>query len=334
MREINVCPSTLAEGFHTYSPFAIRKLFSGQKVSHILEFGNDQLNERTDVIHSIQRFSISGAQEKFPAIIDNGKIRLPYDDERPTYVIKPAPWDETISTRKQIPANENLTMQIASQVYGITTAENGLCFTSKGEIVYITKRFDINPDGTKNQMEDFASLLGKSTSTNGENFKYDGCYEDIADIIKKYIPAWMVSMEEFYKLIIFNYIYGNGDGHIKNFSIIKKGADYILSPAYDLINTNIHLSGDDFGLIGGLSYSIPKSETYKQTGHPCKVDFERFGTKIGIREKRIKMILDLFTFFPEASMKLITNSFLSEKLRRSYIRVVNTRIQRFVRESE
>lgn len=74
----------------------------------------------------MHRISVSGVQEKFPAIIDNGKIRIAPDGERPTHILKPAPWDKTLRDRKQIPANEHLTMQIASQVYGIQTASNGI----------------------------------------------------------------------------------------------------------------------------------------------------------------------------------------------------------------
>lgn len=72
---------------------------------------------------AMRRISVSGAQEKFPAVIENGIIRISQTDERSRYILKPAPWDNTLYTRKQIPANEHLTMQIASQVYGIITAE-------------------------------------------------------------------------------------------------------------------------------------------------------------------------------------------------------------------
>lgn len=83
------------------------------------------------------------------AVIEKGSIRIAGDNEQSTYILKPAPWDETLRERRQIPANEHLTMQVASKVYGIKTVANGLCFTPKGRIVHITKRFDILPDGTK-----------------------------------------------------------------------------------------------------------------------------------------------------------------------------------------
>lgn len=329
--KVNVCPSTLAQGYDTYSPIAVRHLFDGMRTSHELDFGIDSFRNSPDLQSAMHRISISGVQEKFPAVAEKGKIRLSAEGERSKYILKPAPWDETIATRKQIPANEHLTMQIARQVYGIATAENGLCFSLKGEMIYITKRFDITRDGEKCEMEDFASLLGKTRADGGVNYKYEGCYEDIANAIKRYIPAWMVAMESFFKLVVFNYIYGNDDAHLKNFSIIKNDAVYTLAPAYDLLNTNIHIAGDDFGLQDGLSRTMPKSDVYEKTGHPCRSDFEKFGTLIGLKSVRITKVLDMFSEIPDDVKTLIANSFLNDKMKRTYLRIVEIRTQRFNR---
>lgn len=282
----------------------------------------------------MQYISVSGAQEKFSAVVDNGNIRMANTKERSTHIIKPVPWDETLLTRKQIPANEHLTMQIASQVYGIQTAENGLCFTKDGQAAYITKRFDITSNGMKMEMEDFATLLGRNEQTDGKHFKYDGCYEDIAICIRRYIPAWMVDMERFFELVVFNYIYANGDAHLKNFSIINKDGDYRLAPAYDLINTSLHIADDDFALERGLSEDMEKSDVYIRMGHPCRTDFERFGIRIGLVGSRIKRILDKYTVIPNQTKTLINNSYLNEKMKRTYIRIVDERIKRFIRISE
>ena len=334
MKEVNVCPSTLAVGYNTYSPIAIKRLFDGKKASHLLNFEIDEISQAKDGAHAMNRISVSGVQEKFPAVLDKGTIRMSGKDERSWYILKPAPWDNTLYTRKQIPANEHVTMQIASQVYGIETAENGLCFTPKGEMVYITKRFDLANDGSKYYMEDFASLLGKNEAENGTYFKYDASFEDIARMIKKFIPAWMVAMEKFFKLVVFNYIYANDDDHLKNFSVIKIGDTYQLAPAYDLMNTSLHIEGDDLGLKGGLSEHIEKSDVYERTGHPCRLDFERFGRLIGLRDKRISAILDAYKELPEEAKLLIGHSFLNDKMKRTYIRIVKERIARFNRQSE
>lgn len=259
MIEIKNCPSSLVEGFDTYSPKYAKLLFGKTKVNPILGFDIDEFRNVGEIADAMHRISVSGVQEKFPAIINADAINIAGDNERSTHILKPAPWDKTLRDRKMIPANEHLTMQIASQIYGIQTAANGLCFTPKGQPVYITRRFDILPDGSKLPMEDFASIIGKNEQTAGLQFKYNGCYEDIAKAIRANVAAWMVDMERFFELVVFNYIYANGDDHLKNFSLILTGHDYRLAPAYDLINTSLHVNGDDFGLDGGLAYDIEKA---------------------------------------------------------------------------
>lgn len=334
MREIKNCPATLAAGFDTYSPKGTRLLFDGKKVSPLLDFSISGSPNAYDIADAMRRISVSGVQEKFPAVVENGKIRISKEGERSTHILKPAPWDNTLQGRKHIPANEHLTMQIASQVYGIETAANGLCFTQKGEPVFITKRFDIFPDGKKLPMEDFASIMGKNEQTGGQHFKYSGCYEDIAVAIRENVAAWRVDIERFFELVIFNYVYCNGDDHLKNFSLIQRGEDFRLSPAYDLINTSLHVRGDDFGLDGGLSPNIKMSDVMYRTGHPCRLDFERFGNRIGIVKPRLDKILNKYAQMPDEAKLLIANSFLNDKSKRTYLRTVSERISRFIRLSD
>lgn len=334
MTKIKNCPSLLLEGFDTYSPKAAKMLFGGTKVNPILNFDIDEFRNAGEFAEAMHRISVSGVQEKFPAIIKSGEIRIAGDKERSTHILKPAPWDKTLRDRKLIPANEHLTMQIASQVYGIQTAANGLCFTSKGLPVYITRRFDILPDGSKLPMEDFASIIGKNEQTTGLQFKYNGSYEDIATAIRANVAAWMVDMERFFELVVFNYVYANGDAHLKNFSLILYGQDYRLAPSYDLLNTSLHVNGDDLGLDQGLSPDIEKSDVFDETGHPCRLDFERFGNKIGLVKRRMDKILNKYTFLPDDALNLIAQSYLPEKVKRNYTRIVLERITRFIRKSE
>ena len=141
MIEIRNCPSSLQVGFATYSPKAAKSLFGVAKVNPVLGFDIDEFRDVDEIADAMHRISVSGVQEKFPAVINLGEISISGDNERSTHILKPAPWDKTLRDRKQIPANEHLTMQIASQVYGIQTAANGLCFTAKGQPVYITRSF-------------------------------------------------------------------------------------------------------------------------------------------------------------------------------------------------
>lgn len=335
MKAIRVCPSTLQPGFPGYSPRAIKMLFDGVAVSPILDIDFEKEWGQQQARDNMSNMSISGAQEKFSAVVDNGHIRLSHQGEQATHILKPAPFNLGLSTRKQIPANEHLTMQIAAQVYGIRTAANGLCFSSSGQPVYITKRFDVVGSVKDCSQEDFAAILQMTEQGNDSNFKYHGNYAQIADAIRKIIPAWMPQMEQFFKMVVFNYLFGNEDAHMKNFSMVNRGNEYFLAPAYDLINTCVHIqSGSDLGLMDGLSPEIEKSETYERTGHPCRLDFERFAERIGLPKKRADMVLSMFMDIPQETYALINRSFLNDKMKRIYKRVIEERKERFIRRSE
>lgn len=330
MRTLDFCPITLQAGYTTYSPQALRMLFGGRKVSHQMTFRWDD-DAAEELATTMQNMSISGAQEKLPAVVENGVVRLAQEGEQSTHILKPAPMDR-ISYRKQIPANEHLTMQIASQVYGIETAANGLIFDAKDQAIYITRRFDVMPDGGKLSQQDFCALIGKTERTDGEEFKYNGSYEDIARMIRQTIPAWPVAMEQFFRLVVFNYMYGNGDAHLKNFSILQQGDEYRLAPAYDLINTFVHIHGSDLGMSEGLSPRLEKSDAYDRTGHPCREDFANFGRLIGIVPTRIERILSQFDDIPELTRTLVQNSYLlDDSLKRKYMRIVQERHAWYIR---
>lgn len=159
MRLISCCPSTLGSGFSAYSPKGAKALFGGKKVCPVLDFDIKPVKDDAHAAETMRRISLSGVQEKYPAVVENGRIRLARDEEQSTHILKPAPGDMSLLNHRQIPANEHLTMQVASQVYGIRTAANGLCFTKSGQPVLIVRRFDVLPDGAKTTMEDFASVV-------------------------------------------------------------------------------------------------------------------------------------------------------------------------------
>ena len=331
MKTLTVCPATLQPGFDTYCPAARKSLFDGQAVSPFLDFDLEMDYEMPAARENMNNISISGAQEKYSAVVEQGHIRLSYPGEQATHILKPAPLNYNLSTRKQIPANEHLTMQIAAQVYGIETAANALCFTPKGQAVYITRRFDVKPDKTKFPMEDFASILGITEQGADSNFKYDGNYAMIANAIRRFVPAWMIEVEHFLKVVLFNYLYANEDAHLKNFSLINRNGEYSLAPAYDLINTHIHLESSDLALRGGLAPDIEPSDALVKTGHLCRMDFERFAQRIGLPEKRAEKVMNLFMEIPLESYALIERSFLNDKMKRSYKRVIEQRRQWFLR---
>ena len=334
MKEIQVCPSTLKAGFQTYSPAAVKSLFAGIKVSHQTDFTISDEDTIRELNKNVGKLSLSGVQEKYSAIIKDATVILTPQGQQGTYIIKPAPTDRRIRNRKQLPANENLTMQIARQVYKINTAENGMLFFSDGEAAYLTKRFDFLPDGRKLAQEDFASLIGKNETSDGTDYKYTGTYEDIANKIKQYVKTWQIETARFFTLVLFNYLFANDDAHLKNFSLQQTvDGDYILTPAYDLLNTSLHVDESDFALQGGLSDRIEKSDIYEQKGHPCQTDFIRFGLQAGLPVGIINKAISPFLTEQPKVRELITNSFLDEKLKRMYWSSYVERLNRFKRTS-
>ena len=253
MIEVNVCPSTLQEGFTTYSPVARKLLFDGKEVFHVLDFDspNNESADNEAYLKNVGRISLSGVQPKASLVLDSeGHLVKPAEGERGTYILKPAPSSYALLDRKYCPANEHLTMQLASQVYHIETAANGICFFQDGEAAYLCRRFDVGPDGQKYSQEDFASLAGLTNANGGSDYKYSNLsYEECADIIRKYVKAAPVEILKFFRIVVFNYLTLNDDAHLKNFSLINRGdGEYHLTPAYDLINTSLHLSNCQRGL--------------------------------------------------------------------------------------
>ena len=292
LKELHYCPGTLAEGFSKYSPSCLRNLFNGKKVNHILSYDQPQQNEEVAELFMENRkhISISGVQEKLSFVLEKNILRLTKEGEQGTYILKPIPRD--LKKVDQVPANEHLTMQIAKQVYGLNTAENAMVFFKNGSPAYITKRFDVKADGSKWGKEDFATLAGKTSENAGPNFKYEFSYEEAGLLIQKYVSAWRIEIEKYFSLVLFNFLFSNGDAHLKNFSLLESSkGDYLLSPIYDLLNTKLHVDDADFALDKGLFADDFKSEQYKKSMHPHKSDFEEFGRRIGVTENRIEKII-------------------------------------------
>lgn len=324
--DIKYCPGTLAEGFSTYSPSCLRNLFNGKKVNHVLPYDQPQQSEQVaeQFMENRKRISISGVQEKLSVLLEKNVLRLTKEGERGTYILKPIPRD--LRKVDQVPANEHLTMQIAKQVYGLKTAENAIIFFENGSPAYITKRFDIKEDGSKWGKEDFATLARKTKDNAGANFKYEYSYEEAGLLIQHYVSAWRVEIEKYFSLVVFNYLFSNGDAHLKNFSLLESSkGDYLFSPAYDLFNTRLHVDDTDFALDRGMLADDFRSEQYMKSGHPSKSDFSIFAKRIGVTESRFEKLIRPFLEKQPLVERLIGHSFLSDANKRGYLMMYNTK---------
>lgn len=318
MKELSVCPSVLKEGYNTYSPAARRSLFDGQEVSHIFSgpSPDTETKEANEAVKSVGRISLSGVQPKFSVVVDDNKLRYVREGEQGTFILKPRPVGYQIINKDYCVANEHVTMQIASQVYGIETAANALCFFDNGTPAYITRRFDVHSSG-KYKQEDFAALLGYTKDNAGANYKYDtASYQECAEVIHLYVKAAMIDIRRFFRLVLFNFITLNDDAHLKNFSLIERNGEYRLSPAYDLINTSLQLHEPRiFALEKGL---FKEGMVFSDTNTVSRSDFEEFGSRIGLPAKVIKQEIEMFACEQPKVKELLGRSFLSPELQKLY----------------
>ena len=154
----------------------------------------------------------------------------------------------------------------------------------------------------------------------GSNYKYEYSYEELAELIQRYIPAWRIEIEKYFKVVLFNFLYSNGDAHLKNFSVLETSrGDFRLAPAYDLLNTHLHVDDSDFALSRGLFREGDKSEFLKFNGKANGRSFKEFGRCIGINEKRVVEIITQFTTQYPLIEQLIEASFLLPSTKETYL---------------
>jgi serine/threonine-protein kinase HipA len=329
--DIKYCPSTLQPGFTTYSPTAQKTLFGSRskKVSHVLSFGPPGKNPEMTREYNEKRktISISGVQEKYSLALHKNELKL--TASKGTHILKPIP-TERLTSVEDMPANEHVCMQMAVQIFGIKTAANGIIFFDEGSPAYITRRFDYKPDGSKYQIEDFATLLGKTPEKEGDEFKYNASYLDIANLITKYVPAAKIELLNYFRLVVFNYLIANGDAHLKNFALMESDhGDYLLAPAYDLMCTALHIDDSNLALQGGLYEGDMEEASYQNYGTYTRKSFIVFAGKAGIESKLAVDIIDELMQSTLKAMDLIDRSFLSKASKESLKEIIGERHRRF-----
>ncbi|HEY5462054.1 MAG TPA: HipA domain-containing protein [Hanamia sp.] len=330
MPDIKYCPCTLQPGYSTYSPTGRMLLFGSRTkaVSHVLSFGPPGKNAALTREYNEKRkgMSISGYQEKYSLRLEKKELVLV--ENKGSYILKPVP-TERLERVEDMPSNEQVTMQIATQVFNIKTAAAAMIFFNDGTPAYITRRFDYKPDGSKYQVEDFATLLGRTSEAEGDDYKYNASYLDMAHLIQQYVPAAKVELLNFFKLVVFNYLIANGDAHLKNFSVMESSqGDYLLSPAYDLMNTALHLNDADICMRDGLFEGDYKEPVFEKYGIYTRQSFLSFATRIDIPVKLAENILDEMTGKEDAVKEMVSRSFLSDDSKVTYYRIFDDRQKR------
>jgi serine/threonine-protein kinase HipA len=308
MNKLNVCPGTLKAGFETYSPRCIKEVFNGSVVNH--ELGFDLPEDNTD---------------KYLLRLHRRKISLSDDGQ---YILKTAPRD--LINADQFTANAHLTMHLASQVFDIPTAKCALIFLKDGTPAYITRRFDIKKDGNLCRVDDFASLAKLNVANTGNHYRYQLSYFGMSQLIDKYFPAAILAKEQFFRIVVFNYLFSNGNAHLEKFARMdcEGNGDGQLAPAFDLVNTAVHGDGGDLALLGGLYDRDFEKLSYKALGYYGYDDFFQFGMKMGIVSFRVKRFMDQLLGSTEDVAGMIGRSFLSDDMKAEYYRLYEDRYRK------
>lgn len=208
----------------------------------------------------------------------------------------------------EMPQNEHLSMRIARS-FGIRVVPSSLIRLASGELSYITKRIDRSDSGEKIHMIDMFQITEA-------NDKYKSSMEKIGKAIGEYSVNTLLDKVFYFELVIFSFLTGNNDMHLKNFSLIKSSSGWMLSPAYDLLNVAIVLPDDKEEL------ALPMRGRKKRF---TRNDFEQFGTDLGLTDKQIQSIFRRMIKNKAHAFSLIDISFLSDEMKMAYKSVMETK---------
>ena len=172
--------------------------------------------------------SIQGVQPKLSAVLSVKEQVFKVTDRGGRYMIKPQH-----VVYPNLPENEAITMHLAKAA-GIEVPVHGLMYSEDGTMSYFVRRFDRMGQAKKLAVEDFAQLSGHSRET-----KYSFSMEKLASILDDFCTFPVIEKAGLFKRSLFNFLVGNEDMHLKNFSLITRNQKIELAPGYDFLNTTV-----------------------------------------------------------------------------------------------
>jgi serine/threonine-protein kinase HipA len=309
-----------------------RELFEGAAVPAVLPFASPATatyEEMQRLRELTRQISVSGVQEKFSLRLEyEAAPHLALTARGGQYILKPVP-PARFRHVPELPANEHFTMQLARQVFKLPTAACAVMRFADGSPAYLTRRFDVLPGGARLAQEDFAQLGGRTEMQHGDNYKYDFSHEEMGQLIRRYLPSsYIEQLTLFFRLTLFNYLVSNGDAHLKNFSLHRlPSGEYRLTPAYDLLNTSLHVD-DGNGLALGLFAGDFETPSFAANAYLAYDDFLELGLRLGLPPSRVRRVLADMAGHEEATEKLLSRSFLVPDMRERYAASLASRRQR------
>jgi len=302
---MNRCPISYEEcGDMKYSSKGLKKLSPKLKVLNDFPYSAEE--QIKEALARAAKMSIQGVQPKLSARLNIKNEIFEIVDTGGHYIFKPQ-----TGSYKEVPENEDLTMRLAKLI-NIEIPLHGLLYSKDGSMTYFIKRFDRVGRNKKIAVEDFAQLSGKDRET-----KYDSSMEKVVSVIEEFCTFPALEKLRFFNLTLFNFLVGNEDMHLKNFSLIRREMKVELSPAYDLLNSTIVINSEE-------ELALPLNGKKNKLG---KDDFFEYFAKKRL-ELTQKSIIQTVRRISEAYPKwidLIQKSFLSAEMKERYIELLISR---------
>jgi len=291
-----------AESYHNK---CLRDLF-GVSYAPTITFGIADLPSR--VSQAAGKMSISGMQIKASVKLNRSNKQLEIAAGGGTHILKPEP-----AEYPELPQNENLVMNMAHELK-MKVPAHGLFKMADGKFCYIIKRFDRMPDGGKVHKEDMAQLLELPTEA-----KYSGSLEAVGNVIKAHAANPYLELFDFFQRAAFNFAVGNGDMHLKNWSLLTPAVgENSLTPCYDFVDSKMYLPNEEDSALpmGGKKNKLRRA------------DFENFAKYLGLDTKAAANAINSIVEFEPKFLAMTRASFLSPLRQGRLLEIIAERVQR------
>lgn len=251
------------------------------------------------------RMSISGVQPKASVRLDKSSWTLEVVAAGGTHILKPEP-----EHFPQLPQNENLVMNMAEGL-GLPVPPHGLFEMADGKLCYVIKRFDRTEDGRRIAKETMFQIIGSTD-------KYAGSLENVGKAIRAHAANVGLDMVDFFERVLFCFLTGNGDMHMKNWALLGAGREVALAPCYDLVCSRLYIHGEDDT---ALTLNAKQNRLKRS-------DFEALAGHLGIAPKAAANILDKLRSAQEDLREMIINSELRSDSRQELLNIISSRHKR------
>jgi serine/threonine-protein kinase HipA len=304
---MNLCPITYKPcGDNRYSETGLRLLSPGLTSLKDIEYTAEE--QRQEAFYRASRMSVQGVQPKLSAKLNVKECKLDIVDTGGRYILKPQH-----QYFPEMPQNEDLTMRLADEI-GLEVPFHGLIWSKDNSLTYFIKRFDRKGQSEKIPVEDFSQLAGLSRDT-----KYDSSLEKVVGLIDRFCTFPAIEKLVLFKLVIFGYLTGNDDMHLKNFSVITEDGRVRLSPCYDLVNTSIEYKKPEEEI--ALTLRGRKKKLTRQ----ILIDY--FGIeRCELPAKSIDKVLETIVAAIPQWKELTDISFLSKGMKEKYLELLHIRL--------